>query len=427
MCQNQECYRYAAPGERSLKRYHTRHQQHQARYLQGLELRISTTSARETSGLQMLMSGNCRIYQQRRDIWAHFNLPDRLGNISVIVDSQGEPVSQETWYPFGGTASWSTGNQTGAEIKFQRYAGKERDATGLIAYGWREYAPWLMRWLNCDPAGTVDGLNLFRMVSNNPITLYDRDGRMEDDLLSQAIKASFINVMPARRQSPDPVIETAPEPGASTSGTHAVTVDNAQHYPILRNALTLEPPQAELPAVIDLTDETSQSTHSEQAATVAKKKYVCSHCPESFSALSALRNHGRMEHPTEGHLCSQAGCGKKFDTKSKLNKHVRIVHGEKVFACDWPSCDSRFTNQAYLKNHKKIHTVREKLLCPHPGCNKYYATPVSLEIHAKTHQEQDKLLCLECNAVFKSKGNLTRHQHRNCPFRPSSSGLGHPR
>jgi hypothetical protein len=32
------------------------------------------------------------------------------------------------------------------------------------------------RWLNPDPAGTVDGLNLFRYVRNNPVRLVDVDG-----------------------------------------------------------------------------------------------------------------------------------------------------------------------------------------------------------------------------------------------------------
>ncbi|WP_157644888.1 RHS repeat-associated core domain-containing protein, partial [Burkholderia ubonensis] len=44
--------------------------------------------------------------------------------------------------------------------------------------GYRHYAPWLARWLNPDPAGTVDGLNLFRFVRNNPGTLRDTDGRI---------------------------------------------------------------------------------------------------------------------------------------------------------------------------------------------------------------------------------------------------------
>ncbi|WP_276307077.1 RHS repeat-associated core domain-containing protein, partial [Kosakonia sacchari] len=36
---------------------------------------------------------------------------------------------------------------------------------------------WAGRWLSADPAGTVDGLNLFRMVRNNPITFFDEEGK----------------------------------------------------------------------------------------------------------------------------------------------------------------------------------------------------------------------------------------------------------
>jgi len=57
-----------------------------------------------------------------------------------------------------------------------RYSGKERDATGLYYYGYRYYQPWAGRWLSADPAETVDGLNLYRMVRNNPITLMDSNG-----------------------------------------------------------------------------------------------------------------------------------------------------------------------------------------------------------------------------------------------------------
>jgi insecticidal toxin complex protein TccC len=34
----------------------------------------------------------------------------------------------------------------------------------------------LRRWLNPDPAGAIDGLNLYRMVRNNPLTFYDELG-----------------------------------------------------------------------------------------------------------------------------------------------------------------------------------------------------------------------------------------------------------
>ncbi|MBL5950358.1 hypothetical protein JBO38_21790, partial [Enterobacter asburiae] len=42
--------------------------------------------------------------------------------------------------------------------------------------GYRYYQPWAGRWLSSDPAGTVDGLNLFRMVRNNPVSMKDNDG-----------------------------------------------------------------------------------------------------------------------------------------------------------------------------------------------------------------------------------------------------------
>ncbi|HFT8659007.1 TPA: RHS repeat-associated core domain-containing protein, partial [Enterobacter cloacae] len=63
-----------------------------------------------------------------------------------------------------------------ADYKTVRYSGKERDATGLYHYGYRYYQPWSGRWLSADPAGTVDGLNLFRMCRNNPVTLKDENG-----------------------------------------------------------------------------------------------------------------------------------------------------------------------------------------------------------------------------------------------------------
>ncbi|WP_322619593.1 RHS repeat-associated core domain-containing protein, partial [Shewanella sp. YLB-07] len=81
------------------------------------------------------------------------------------------------YYPFGGTAVWSAKHTSEAKYKYVRYSGKERDATGLYYYGYRYYMPWMGRWLNPDPAWTVDGLNLYQMVRNNPLIYKDSDGR----------------------------------------------------------------------------------------------------------------------------------------------------------------------------------------------------------------------------------------------------------
>ena len=47
--------------------------------------------------------------------------------------------------------------------------------------GARYYAPWLARWTAADPAGMVDGPNLYAYVRGNPVRLVDPDGRESGD------------------------------------------------------------------------------------------------------------------------------------------------------------------------------------------------------------------------------------------------------
>ncbi|MFT4270154.1 MAG: RHS repeat-associated core domain-containing protein [Pantoea sp.] len=411
MSHNQECYRYAAPGERSLKRHHT-HQPQQVRYLQGLEIRTSATRTREASRLQVLVSGNCRIYQQGSDTRTHFNLCDRLGNISLVMDSQGERVSQETWYPFGGTASWLTGNQTGAEIKFQRYAGKERDATGLMAYGWRYYAPWLMRWLNSDPAGTVDGLNLFRMVSNNPVTLFDRDGRMERWLigaLSRSIHMDLtarLNILQLHNEQESELFSSPP---TATVLPANISVSDT----ISTAASTFEPPLPGISGDINPDTETSQPSPV-AGSSLTKKKWVCKKCDEAFPSKYARIKHNEINHIKELYPCRK-GCHKSFEIQELRQKHEKRVHGIKTFICDWPSCGAKFTTESYLDRHTEIHTTSKNFYCSETGCNKQFKTRYNLQAHEKTHKERQEYLCVECGLSYKNKGNLTRHNTKYHP------------
>ncbi|THJ46024.1 RHS repeat protein [Burkholderia sp. LS-044] len=105
---------------------------------------------------------------------------DLIGSIGLELDAQAELISREEYYPYGGTAVWTARSQAEADTKYRRYSGQERDVTGLYDYGWRSYQPWLGRWLNPDPAGTVDGLNLYRMVRNGPISFRDNMGLAPD-------------------------------------------------------------------------------------------------------------------------------------------------------------------------------------------------------------------------------------------------------
>lgn len=89
---------------------------------------------------------------------------------------RGELIAFIEYLPFGGTALHSTDKDSDVKLKHYRHSGKERDATGLYYYGHRYYAPWQMRWVSADPAGNVDGLNLYAYVQNNPCTYFDADG-----------------------------------------------------------------------------------------------------------------------------------------------------------------------------------------------------------------------------------------------------------
>lgn len=119
-----------------------------------------------------------------------YSLNDHLQSSALELDQNTDLISQEWYYPYGGTACFAARSATEAKYKTVRYSGKERDATGLYYYGFRYYAPWLQRWINPDPAWGIDGLNFYRMVRNNPIALHDPNGLSPHGDLARTIMAS---------------------------------------------------------------------------------------------------------------------------------------------------------------------------------------------------------------------------------------------
>jgi RHS repeat-associated protein len=107
-----------------------------------------------------------------------YQLVNSIGSCCLELDDRGAIVSYEEYYPYGGTSYQAVRGRT--ETKRYRYAGKERDEeSGLYDFGARYYACWLGRWINCDPAGLVDGPNLYRFVGGNPITRRDPTGMQQ--------------------------------------------------------------------------------------------------------------------------------------------------------------------------------------------------------------------------------------------------------
>ena len=100
-----------------------------------------------------------------------YHLSDHLGSSKAVIDSAGDLINGEEYTPYGENSFGSFAH------KRYRFTGKERDEeSGLNYHGARYYASWVGRWTSCDPAGTVDGLNLFMYVTNNPILLRDATG-----------------------------------------------------------------------------------------------------------------------------------------------------------------------------------------------------------------------------------------------------------
>ncbi|WP_437912409.1 RHS repeat-associated core domain-containing protein [Sorangium sp. So ce302] len=110
-----------------------------------------------------------------------YQLDNHLGSASLEVDGAGLVIGYEEYHPYGTTAYWSASSAAEVSRKRYRYTGKEKDEeTGLYYHGARYYAPWLGRWTSADPAGMVDGPNLYTYVSGNPIVLRDPTGMWDE-------------------------------------------------------------------------------------------------------------------------------------------------------------------------------------------------------------------------------------------------------
>ncbi|RAL19961.1 hypothetical protein DL240_19490, partial [Lujinxingia litoralis] len=100
-----------------------------------------------------------------------YELGDHLGSSSVVVSETGGLISREEYRPYGESSFGSYAK------KRYRFTGKERDEeSGLYYHGARYYSPWLCRWTAPDPAGMVDGVNVYAYVRGNPVRLVDPGG-----------------------------------------------------------------------------------------------------------------------------------------------------------------------------------------------------------------------------------------------------------
>lgn len=196
-----EIYRYDAGSRRILKVSRQKTggsiQTQRVQYLPGLELRTTKTGDTQTENLQVIIAGDAGqvrlLHRENGDDQMRRSYDNLIGSSGLELDGEGNIISMEEYYPYGGTAVWTARSVAEAKYKTVRYSGRELDATGLYYYGYRYYQPWAGRWLSADPAGIMDGLNLFRMVRNNPLRFFDTNGLApSDDKSQQALGRPYI-------------------------------------------------------------------------------------------------------------------------------------------------------------------------------------------------------------------------------------------
>ena len=114
----------------------------------------------------------------------YYYIADRQGSVWGLTDNTGTLVESYEYTPFGlmtiydsqGLDITATGSAIGNPFG---YTGRRWDSeSGLWYYRNRMYSAELGRFLQRDPAGYVDGLNLYQYTINNPLRFTDPDGLM---------------------------------------------------------------------------------------------------------------------------------------------------------------------------------------------------------------------------------------------------------
>jgi RHS repeat-associated protein len=107
-----------------------------------------------------------------------YQLSNNIESATLELDDTAQIISYEEYYPYGDTSYMAGANASEVSQKRYRYTGKEKDEeSGLYYMLARYYSGWLGRWTASDPAGLVDGVNLYMYCRGNPVGLLDPNGK----------------------------------------------------------------------------------------------------------------------------------------------------------------------------------------------------------------------------------------------------------
>ena len=107
-------------------------------------------------------------------------------NVTALVNTSGTVVERYMYDPYGKQTvldpNWSADADDTTDYAFHHgfQGGRLDPATGKIDFRHRQYDPETQRWLQQDPAGYVDGANLFQSRQSNPVSRRDAYGLNDD-------------------------------------------------------------------------------------------------------------------------------------------------------------------------------------------------------------------------------------------------------
>lgn len=112
----------------------------------------------------------------------HYAQQDANFNVTSISDTAGAAVERYAYDPYGTPtvldANWAADadNKSDVGMLYLHQGGRYDVTSGLYSFRHREYDAGLGRWVQQDPAGYVDGPNLYAYVLDNPTRYSDPDG-----------------------------------------------------------------------------------------------------------------------------------------------------------------------------------------------------------------------------------------------------------
>ncbi|MBX3165543.1 MAG: hypothetical protein KF900_13790 [Bacteroidetes bacterium] len=181
-------------------------------YIEGYEWYEDFGSSDTTETLSLIDEGRRFVMIENSSVsgmLTRYIHPNHQSSCTLETDDNGDIITYEEYHPFGTTSYQATNASITAAAKRYRYTGMERDdETGLNYHNARYYINWLGRWLNCDPIGINDGVNVYVYCHNNPTMNTDVRGTQTKP--NQVPNLQAVNTYGATSQGTTAVSNYAP-------------------------------------------------------------------------------------------------------------------------------------------------------------------------------------------------------------------------